>query len=114
MVKPFQDLMMMLNEEEEDAPLVSHVLSDCGMNFVTGPAVEKFGVPLVHLFPVPACSVMAMKHYGLFMEKWLKPLKDKPERGSGILSEERIDWIPVDKNGSSAKNLEKLLARVFA
>ncbi|KAI4371831.1 hypothetical protein MLD38_010134 [Melastoma candidum] len=78
MVQPFLDLIENLTEDD-DVPPVTHILSDGFMNFIASLAAEKFGLQLVHLFPIPACALMAFKHYGLFVKKWLKLSKGRME-----------------------------------
>ncbi|KAI4312301.1 hypothetical protein MLD38_037126 [Melastoma candidum] len=97
---PFTDLIAGLNKDTLESPRVSHIVSDGFSNFVTSPAAEKFGIPLIHLFTISACSLLALKHHRQFLEKCIKPMNGMRESNKiGYYgSEGTIDWIPGMKN----------------
>ncbi|KAI4371862.1 hypothetical protein MLD38_010162 [Melastoma candidum] len=79
MEQHFSELVLKLNEDAStDVPPITHIVGDANMNYSVRPAAEKFGIPLVQLFPIAACAMLAFKHYRLFIDRCLKPLKGKP------------------------------------
>ncbi|KAI4312880.1 hypothetical protein MLD38_037670 [Melastoma candidum] len=100
MVGPFSDLIEKMLKESSDFSRISHIVADGLLNFVASPASEKFGIPLVHLFTIAACSLLALKYYRSFFEKCIKPFKGyEPDKIFGIGgSENTINWIPGMKN----------------
>ncbi|KAI4312299.1 hypothetical protein MLD38_037124 [Melastoma candidum] len=92
MVGPFSELVDDLNRRE-GVPPITCILSDGFMNFVAFPAAEKVGVPLVHLFTISACALLALKHHRSFLERCRATSTDDVSH-----SERIIDWIPGMKS----------------
>ncbi|XP_030529277.2 7-deoxyloganetin glucosyltransferase-like [Rhodamnia argentea] len=99
MAAPFSDLISNLNHTapNSDVPPVTCIFSDGFMSFATNEAAQEFGIPIVHLWTIPACSFMGFKQYRTLMEKGLAPLKDTSYLTNGYL-DTIIDWIPGMKN----------------
>ncbi|XP_030528263.1 7-deoxyloganetin glucosyltransferase-like [Rhodamnia argentea] len=96
MFGPFSDLVSSLGSDPS-VPPVTCIVSDGFMTFTTSPAASKFGIPLIHLFPIPGCAIMAMKHLRALGENGLALLTDE----SQLMNEHGntpIDWIPGMKN----------------
>ncbi|PKI31232.1 7-deoxyloganetin glucosyltransferase-like isoform X1 [Punica granatum] len=93
---PFCALIEDLNERASSGsgfPPVSCIVADGFMTFSAYPASEKFGIPVVNLWTIPACALMGLLHYPKLQEKGLTPLKDESYLTNGFL-ETKIDWIP--------------------
>ncbi|KAF7848742.1 hypothetical protein BT93_L1604 [Corymbia citriodora subsp. variegata] len=78
-------------------PPVTCIVSDTGMTFVTSPVALKFGIPLIHLFPMPGSALMAVKQLRALVENGLAPLTDECQLMNGY-GNTPIDWIPGIKN----------------
>ncbi|XP_031407874.1 7-deoxyloganetin glucosyltransferase-like isoform X1 [Punica granatum] len=93
---PFYALIEDLNKRASSGsgfPPVSCIVADGLMTFSAYPASEKFGIPVVNLWTIPACALMGLLHYPKLKEKGLTPLKDESYLTNGFL-ETKIDWIP--------------------
>ncbi|XP_031371885.1 7-deoxyloganetin glucosyltransferase-like isoform X2 [Punica granatum] len=80
---PFCALIEDLNERASSGsgfPPVSCIVADGFMTFSAYPASEKFGIPVVNLWTIPACALMGLLHYPKLQEKGLTPLKDAAAR----------------------------------
>lgn len=82
MAKPFCDLIGDMNRsaaadsgDGDKFPVVSCVVSDAVMIFSAIPAAEKYELPIVTLFTVSACALMAGMQYPMLVHKGLIPLK---------------------------------------
>ncbi|KAI4365186.1 hypothetical protein MLD38_021197 [Melastoma candidum] len=99
MEQPFSELVAKLHEDVSgDIPMVSHIVADANMNRSVRLAAENFQIPLVHLFPIAACALLVLKHYRVFIEKYLKPSNDESSDIGGDCSDGLIDWIPGMNN----------------
>ncbi|XP_056164642.1 7-deoxyloganetin glucosyltransferase-like isoform X2 [Syzygium oleosum] len=96
MIGPFSDLVSSLSSNPS-VPPVTCIVSDGFMTFTTSPAASKFGIPLVHLFTVAGCALMAVKHLRALGENGLAPLTDESQLMNGY-GNTPIDWIPRMKN----------------
>ncbi|KAI6668900.1 hypothetical protein NL676_003785, partial [Syzygium grande] len=106
MVAPFSDLASNLlrhasptSEATSTAsvPPISCVVADAFMSFATCPAAEKFEIPLINLWTIPACVLTALMQFRTLMDKGLVPLPDESYLSNGYL-DTSIDWIPGMKN----------------
>ncbi|KAB1208760.1 UDP-glycosyltransferase 85A1 [Morella rubra] len=95
---PFSDLLVKLNTASSDnnSPPVTCIISDGFMAF-TITAARELGIPIVMLFTIAACSLMAFKQFPSLMDKGLTPLKDESYLTNGYL-DTVIDWIPGMKD----------------
>ncbi|XP_030450498.1 7-deoxyloganetin glucosyltransferase-like [Syzygium oleosum] len=95
MSAPFSDLISNLNHtaSNSDVPPVTCIFSDGFMSFATNEAAQEFGIPIIHLWTIPACAFMGFQQYRTFREKGLTPLKDTNHLTNGYL-DTVIDWIP--------------------
>ncbi|OWM90012.1 hypothetical protein CDL15_Pgr026925 [Punica granatum] len=92
----FHALVGDLNERAASGsgfPPVSCIMADDFTTFSAYPASEKFGIPVVNLWAIPACALMGLIHLPKLKEKGLTPLKDESYLTNGFL-EAKIDWIP--------------------
>ncbi|KAL3736489.1 hypothetical protein ACJRO7_025436 [Eucalyptus globulus] len=96
MAGPFGDLVSSLGSNPS-LPPVTCIVSDGFMAFTTSPAASKFGIPLIHLFPIPGCALMAVKQLRALEENGLAPLTDESQLMNGY-GNTPIDWIPGMKN----------------
>ncbi|XP_030528281.1 7-deoxyloganetin glucosyltransferase-like isoform X3 [Rhodamnia argentea] len=96
MVGPFSDLVSSLGSNPS-VPPVTCIVSDGFMTFTTSPAASKFGIPLIHLFTIPGCALMALKHLRGLGENGLALLTDESQLMSGY-GNTPVDWIPGMKN----------------
>ncbi|KAL3736491.1 hypothetical protein ACJRO7_025438 [Eucalyptus globulus] len=96
MAGPFGDLMLSLGSNPS-VPPVTCVVSDGFMTFATSPTASKYGIPLIHLFTISGCALMAVKHLRALGEMGLAPLTDESQLTNGY-GNTPIDWIPGMKN----------------
>ncbi|KAL3736490.1 hypothetical protein ACJRO7_025437 [Eucalyptus globulus] len=96
MVGPFSDLISSLGSNPS-VPPVTCIVSDGFMTFATSPAASKYGIPLIHLFTIPGCALMAVKHLRALGDNGLAPLTDESQLANGY-GNTPIDWIPGMKN----------------
>ncbi|KAF8031879.1 hypothetical protein BT93_D0943 [Corymbia citriodora subsp. variegata] len=96
MVGPFGDLVLSLGSNPS-VPPVTCIVSDGFMTFTTSPVASKFGLPLIHLFTIPGCALMAGKQLRALGENGLAPLTDESQLMNGY-GNTPIDWIPGMKN----------------
>ncbi|XP_048129490.1 7-deoxyloganetin glucosyltransferase-like, partial [Rhodamnia argentea] len=96
MVGPFSDLISSLGSNPR-VPPVTCIVSDGFMTFTTSPVASEFGIPLIHLFTIPGCALMAMKHLRALGENGLALLTDESQLMNGY-GNTPIDWIPGMKN----------------
>ncbi|KAB1208758.1 UDP-glycosyltransferase 85A2 [Morella rubra] len=91
---PFSNLLVKLNTATSDnsSPPVTSIISDGFMAF-TITAARELGIPIVMLFTIAACSLMAFKQFPSLMDNGLTPLKDESYLTNGYL-DTVIDWIP--------------------
>ncbi|KAB1219569.1 UDP-glycosyltransferase 85A2 [Morella rubra] len=90
---PFSDLLVKLNTPTSDStstPPVTCIISDGFMAF-TITAARELGIPIVMLFTIAACSVMACMQIRPLMDRGLTPLKSYLTNG---YLDTVIDWIP--------------------
>ncbi|OWM90009.1 hypothetical protein CDL15_Pgr026922 [Punica granatum] len=100
LVAPVCSLIGDLNERaasDPTLPRVSCIVADGFMTFSACPAGEKFGIPVVNLFTISACSLMGFMQLHQLMEKGFIPLKDETYLTSCYL-DTTIDWIPGMKS----------------
>ncbi|KAB1213207.1 UDP-glycosyltransferase 85A1 [Morella rubra] len=73
---PFSDLLVKLNTASSDnnSPPVTCIISDGFMAF-TITAARELGIPIVMLFTIAACSLMAFKQFPSLMDKGLHTTK---------------------------------------
>ncbi|KAF8022307.1 hypothetical protein BT93_G2455 [Corymbia citriodora subsp. variegata] len=98
MSAPLCDLISNLNNtaSSSDVPPVTCIFSDGHMSLATD-AAREFGIPIIYLWPIPACAFMGFKQYRTLREKGLTPLKDTSYLSNGYL-DMAIDWIPGMKD----------------
>ncbi|KAL3736492.1 hypothetical protein ACJRO7_025439 [Eucalyptus globulus] len=96
MVGPFGDLVLSLGSNPS-LPPVTCIVSDGFMTFATSPVASNYGIPLIHLFTIPGCALMAVKHVRALGEKGFAPLTDESQLTNGY-GNTPIDWIPGMKN----------------
>ncbi|XP_030453659.1 7-deoxyloganetin glucosyltransferase-like [Syzygium oleosum] len=96
MIGPFSDLVSSLGSNPS-VPPVTCIISDGFMTFTTSPAASNFGIPLIHLFTIPGCALMAVKHLRALGENGLTPLTDESQLMNGY-GNTPIAWIPGMKN----------------
>ncbi|KAL3736485.1 hypothetical protein ACJRO7_025432 [Eucalyptus globulus] len=96
MAGPISDLVSSLGSNPS-VPPVTCIVSDSFMTFVTSPASSKFGIPLIHLFPMPGSAIMALKQLRALRENGLAPLTDESQLMNGY-GNTPINWIPGMKN----------------
>ncbi|KAB1220339.1 UDP-glycosyltransferase 85A2 [Morella rubra] len=93
---PFSDLLVKLNTATSDnstsTPPVTCIVSDGFMAFTIS-AARELGIPIVMLFTIAACSLMACMQIRPLMDRGLTPLKDESYLTNGYL-DTVIDWIP--------------------
>ena len=75
---PFSDLLRKLHNNENN-PLVTCIVSDGFMPF-TITAAHELGIPIVMLFTISACSLMACMHFSHLSDKGFTPLKGVTKR----------------------------------
>ncbi|XP_048139949.1 7-deoxyloganetin glucosyltransferase-like [Rhodamnia argentea] len=106
MVAPFSDLVSNHLRHASDTlkatgtasfPPISCIVADGFMSFTTCPAAEKFEIPLINLWTIPACALMGLMQFRALMDKGLVPLPDESYLSNGYL-DTPIDWIPGMKN----------------
>ncbi|KAI4371472.1 hypothetical protein MLD38_019704 [Melastoma candidum] len=136
MVAPFSDLVDDLKSRDgsRGVPPIACILADGFMNFVAGPTAERVGLPLVHLYTINACSLMAFKYCRSFLERGLASSIDGSsserhaaerlvrellggEKGKELkrnaMEWKRLAAEATSPAGSSANNLEKLVKDVM-
>ncbi|KAF8026344.1 LOW QUALITY PROTEIN: hypothetical protein BT93_F2973 [Corymbia citriodora subsp. variegata] len=96
MAGPIGDLVSNLGSNPS-VPPVTCIVSDGFMTYVTSPTSSKFGIPLIHLFPIPGSALMAAKQLRALGENGLAPLTDESQSMDGY-GNTPIDWIPGIKN----------------
>ncbi|KAF8028019.1 hypothetical protein BT93_E0818 [Corymbia citriodora subsp. variegata] len=96
MVGPFGDLVSSLGSNPS-VPPVTCIVSDGFMTFTTSPVASKFGLPLIHLFTISGCALMAGKQLRSLGENGLAPLTDESQLKNGY-GNTPVDWIPGVKN----------------
>ncbi|XP_010063153.2 7-deoxyloganetin glucosyltransferase [Eucalyptus grandis] len=96
MVSPINDLVSSLGSNPS-VPPVTCIISDGFMTLVTSPAASKFGIPLIHFFPVPSSALMAMKQLRALGENGVASLTDESQRMNRY-GNTPINWIPGMKN----------------
>ncbi|XP_030528251.1 (R)-mandelonitrile beta-glucosyltransferase-like [Rhodamnia argentea] len=100
MVAPFGDLVSSL-VSSPSVPPVTCIVSDGVVTLTTSPAASKFGIPLIHLFTVAGCTLMAVKHLRALRENGLALLTATTTDESQFMNaygNTPIDWIPGLKN----------------
>ncbi|CAA7395124.1 unnamed protein product [Spirodela intermedia] len=88
---PFRELLAALNASCE-APLVTCIVSDRGMNF-TLDAAKEIGVPEVWLCTTSACGYLCYLHFRELVDRGLTPVKAM-ERLTKEYLNTPINWIP--------------------
>ncbi|KAF7848741.1 hypothetical protein BT93_L1603 [Corymbia citriodora subsp. variegata] len=96
MVGPFGDLVSSLGANPS-VPPVTCIVSDGFMTLTTSPVASKFGIPLIHLFTIPGCALMAVKQLRALGENGLAPLTDESQLMNGY-GNTLVNWIPGMKN----------------
>ncbi|XP_030442040.2 UDP-glycosyltransferase 85A5-like [Syzygium oleosum] len=96
MIGPFSDLVSSLGSNPSVPPVTCIVL-DGSMTFTTSPAASKFGIPLMHLFTVHGCALVATKQLRALGENGLAPLTAESQLMNGY-GNTPLNWIPGMKN----------------
>ncbi|XP_039171269.1 (R)-mandelonitrile beta-glucosyltransferase-like [Eucalyptus grandis] len=96
MASPLSDLVSSL-ASNPSVPPVTCIVLDGFMTFATSPAASKYGIPLIHLFTIAGCALMAVKQLRALGENGLAALTDESQLMNGY-GNTPIDWIPGMKN----------------